>query len=219
MPGERAGKGDDIFVGVAFMWVLLAGKPQQLGPRISQQHLELHACQRGCFHRCAQEQVARKPGDAVGAEQLSVRHRQRPSAGNPPDIAGDRGALQDEGDRLVLHAERKRLAEMGNRLGAIAQRLVGIAGVVVAGGVHFVGGNCLREQLCGRPVVAGGLRHQAEKVQALHMIGLARENVPANLLRFVEAAHSVETACFGGEAANAHAREAGSSCAFAGLVQ
>jgi hypothetical protein len=57
-------------------------------------------------------------------------------------------------------------------------------------------------------VIAGSLRRQAEKIQALHMCGLARENLAANLSRFVEAAQPVQTACLRGEVRNADARRA-----------
>ncbi|GCC45655.1 hypothetical protein chiPu_0029673, partial [Chiloscyllium punctatum] len=170
------------------------------------------------FHRAAQEQIAGQRGNAFAAEQVRARHRQRPLAGNPPDIAGDGRALEDEAHGLRVHAERERLAEMRGGLGAIAQRLVRIAGIVVTRGVHVIGSNRFRERLHRGAVIAGRLRHQAEKVQALRMAGLARENVPADLLRLVEAAHSVEPAGLRGEVGNADARGAEGRYVLAGRV-
>jgi hypothetical protein len=97
---------------------------------------------------------------------------------------------------------------MRHRLGAIAQRLVRIAEIVVASGVHLVRSNRLREHLYRGAVIAGCLRHQPEKIEALHMRRLARENLTANLLRMVDAAQPVRTARFCGELDNADARRA-----------
>src|SRR5271165_1057041 len=97
---------------------------------------------------------------------------------------------------------------MRDRLGAITQRLVRIAEIVMASGVHLVRSNRFREHLNGKPVIAGCLRHQAEKIEALRMCRLACENLAANLLRFVDAAHPVRTACLSGEVDNAGARRA-----------
>ncbi len=206
LPSERAGKADDIIVGFAAGFAGLARKPQQFGAGISQEHFELHARQRRRFHRTAEQQVVCKRDDAVGAEQFGAGDRQRPLAGDPRDIGGDDGTLQDEGNRLLLHAERERLAEMRARPGAVAQRLVRIAGIVMAGGVRLVRRNRFREHLHRAPVIAGCLRHQAEKVEALHMRRLARENLTADRLRFAEAARLVPTARLGGEVGDADAR-------------
>ncbi|MGY3135516.1 hypothetical protein ACVWZM_006198 [Bradyrhizobium sp. USDA 4501] len=73
LPGERAGKGYDIVVDVIL--IRLAREPQQLGPRISEQHLKPHARQRGGFHRAAQEQVVRERGDTLAAEQFDACDR------------------------------------------------------------------------------------------------------------------------------------------------
>ena len=97
---------------------------------------------------------------------------------------------------------------MRDRFGAITQHLVRIANVVMASGVHLVRSNRFREHLHCDPVIAGCLRHQAEKIQALYMCRLAYENLTANLLRFVDAAHPVPTACLSGEVGNADARRA-----------
>src|SRR5262249_50454485 len=80
--------------------------------------------------------------------------------------------------------------------------------------------NRFREHLHCGPVIAGCLRHQAEKIQALHMCRLARENLTANLLCFVDAAHPVQTACLSGEVDNADARQAEGNCVWppCGLV-
>ncbi|WP_258769426.1 hypothetical protein [Bradyrhizobium arachidis] len=97
---------------------------------------------------------------------------------------------------------------MRHRLAALTQRLVRIAGVVVASGVGFVRSNRLCERLHCAPVIPGSLRHQAEKIEALHMCRLARENLAANLLRFVAATRSVQAARLSGEVGNAEALRA-----------
>src|SRR5882757_6151117 len=123
-------------------------------------------------------------------------------------MLGDDRTLPDEGGGLLVHAERKRFAEMRSRFAAIGQRLVRIADIVMASGVHLVRSNRFREHLHCGPVIARCLRHQPEKIQALHMCGLARENLTADFLRLVDAAHPTRTACRSGEVANAGARRA-----------
>src|SRR3954447_3594242 len=78
----------------------------------------------------------------------------------------------------------------------------------MASGVHLVRSNRFREHLHCGPVIAANLRHKAEKIQALHMCRLPRENLTANLLRFVDAARAVRTACLSGEVGNPDIRRA-----------
>jgi hypothetical protein len=50
--------------------------------------------------------------------------------------------------------------------------------------------------------MAGALRHQPEKIQALHVGRVAREDLTANLSCFAGLALSVQPACFGCEIGN-----------------
>jgi hypothetical protein len=88
----------------------------------------------------------------------------------------------------------------------------------MAGGVDLVRSNRFCEHLHCGPMIAGCLRHQAKQIQALHMDRLAGEDLPANLLGFVDAAQPVATACLGGEAGNADARGTEGRCVLGGLA-
>jgi hypothetical protein len=91
---------------------------------------------------------------------------------------------------------------MRDRFAAVAQRPVRVPDVVVASCVDLVRSNRFREDLHGAAVITGFLRHQTQKIQGLHMGGLAHENLTANLLRFGDAAEPVRTARRSGKVGN-----------------
>src|ERR1700683_1348979 len=112
---------------------------------------------------------------------------------------------------------------MRNRLRRTTQRLIRMADIVMASRVQLVRGECSCEHLQCAPVIAGGLRRHAEKVQTLHMRGLARQDLTANLLRFADPAPPVAAVCFSKKIGNAGAYRApgervGRSCALAATL-
>src|SRR5262249_28724789 len=123
-------------------------------------------------------------GDTGCSKQLRSAWPARPRGLDAIEAGSDCGTLHDEMivDIGPAHSKSNRFAKMRSCLVALVESLVGGADIVMAGGVVRIDRNGLGEISNGLGVARALLRHQTQKIHAVDMRRLARQDFLAETL-------------------------------------